>query len=746
MPKGTQAVTGSNTSGEKKKENTGDAAKSLVKAPDSKKETSGQEPTNIAVPKPVKTSPPSPQQSQPSVDSSPQAPPAPKEVDRAKIQAREELLRRLAELDAQRRELELQMQALREQQTDLDEERTDLPKERAEVKEQSPEAEEERKELDSREEALNEREADLDKQKTELDAAKQKLTDDRTALEAERQRLADDRTAFDAAQQRLTDDRTALDAERHQVETDQAALNRGRASVHAQAATIVANERSRQTRQNLANLERDLTDPVSRPRVLRSKFVDDYRGQKEQERRELERALAGGHAPAVPGGPPNLARVPVPAAGAAPAQQEKGGITAEDANEFASGLSSAGGLLSAGWSMVDGFLDTDDKLKDNMTQIDRFANNGFALGTSALSGAQNITQFAVNRKKRNATKDKAKKANLTWDSIGNVLSLTGNLAKGTGGIIGLSTDLKERQKALDEKNKNKKDGEKKEQDDVLNTSSWMTGISSVFSFMGSASKFIGNTWGVLSNKYYAKKLDKERVKDNNNRTEAEMKSDLANVLTGAGGDKTSDDYQRNRKLYKSFKARKYGMEQMRQFRENKGKRVPKGIVSLLGSAVSSVSSLATVISKDYKESTWGKRLRGFLPIIGTVVNKIDKKIGEKSDKNLAEESERIKLSEIDKYLQKKRSRVIADANNKLGQPVNLGANEIDRITLGRLGVDITIVNDPISKEDKLKAFEELNLKRAKQIMEADDTEDILSTMGLNKDASLEEVAAALKGE
>ena len=185
---------------------------------------------------------------------------------------------------------------------------------------------------------------------------------------------------------------------------------------------------------------------------------------------------------------------------------------------------------------------------------------------------------------------------------------------------------------------------------------------------------------------------------------------------------------------------------MRQFRENKGKRVPKGIVSLLGSAVSSVSSLATVISKDYKESTWGKRLRGFLPIIGTVVNKIDKKIGEKSDKNLAEESERIKLSEIDKYLQKKRSRVIADANNKLGQPVNLGANEIDRITLGRLGVDITIVNDPISKEDKLKAFEELNLKRAKQIMEADDTEDILSTMGLNKDASLEEVAAALKGE
>ena len=57
-----------------------------------------------------------------------------------------------------------------------------------------------------------------------------------------------------------------------------------------------------------------------------------------------------------------------------------------------------------------------------------------------------------------------------------------------------------------------------------------------------------------------------------------------------------------------------------------------------------------------------------------------------------------------------------------------------------------LVAPKLLKEDKLKAFEALNQKRAKQIMDADDTEEILSIMGLNKNASLEEVAAALKGE
>ena len=625
-----------------------------------------------------------------------------------KAPSAEDIQRQIDELDAQRRALEEQMQALREQRTALETERTNLAEERASLTEQSEQVARERGELEQRETALNERSDAISHQETELHSREEQLASDR------------------------------------------ADLDRERADISNQIAAGVASQNTARTQAELSNLERDLTDPASRPRVLKVKFVDEYRGQKEQEHRELERDLAGGAAPAAPGGPPDLSRVPVPAAGAAPAQQDTGGITAEGVNDLLSDLSSAGGYLNAGWSMIDGFLNTESATEDHMTQVDRYVNSSFALGNAGLSGAQNISQFVVNRKKRNATKDKAKKANLTWNSLGNALSLTGSLASGTNAIIGYSTDLKQRQKDLDEKNAAKKEGEEKEHDDVLRASSWMSGISAGLSFLGSASKAVGNIHEVVANKRIAKNLEKERVKDNNDILEDTLKNDLTTVLTSQGGNKASAAYQRQLKLHKSFKARKYGMEQMRQFRENKGKRLPKGIISAVGSSVSMASSFANIFNDGYKKSTWGKRLRGFMPAIGKAAGMIDKYVGKQTDKNIAEGSENIKVGEIDKYLNKKRSKVQKDINEKFNMPAHvdfqMGNNELDRITLGRLGVDIKIVNDPISKEEKLKAFEQLNLKRAKQIMAADDTREILTAMGLNEDANLEEVAAALKGE
>ena len=467
-------------------------------------------------------------------------------------------------------------------------------------------------------------------------------------------------------------------------------------------------------------------------------------------------------APPPPGVAPSLTGIPIPLAGAAPAQTDKhwyDDITTESVNDKLAEYSEIGGIASAGWLAVDGFLDTDSKTKDGMTQIDRYANNGLALGNATLGFSQNVSQFVVNRKKRNATKDKAKHANLTWNSIGNGFSMAANLTKATGGIIGLSTDLKGRQAHLDKWNEDNKDKNvemddyTKQSRDVLRASDWMSGLTAGLSFLGSASKAVGNTWEVVSNKRRAKALDKERFKDDiAGSGEATEKQNLTTALRTAGNNKTDPNYRNQLDHYKAFKARKYSMEQMRQFRENKGKRFPKGIISAIGSGITNGSSLASLFDKDYRTKAWGKRLRGFMPVIGIAANKLDKMFGKISDKNAANEAEDIKIGEIDKYLTKKRVKVQADVDNKL----NMGANhfqmsndEIDRITMGRLGVDISVTNDPLTNEDKLKAFEQLNLKRAKQITDISDATErgnILKAMGIDEDANLEQIAAALKGE
>ena len=94
-----------------------------------------------------------------------------------------------------------------------------------------------------------------------------------------------------------------------------------------------------------------------------------------------------------------------------------------------------------------------------------------------------------------------------------------------------------------------------------------------------------------------------------------------------------------------------------------------------------------------------------------------------------------------------------DANTKFpGIQVNLTDKEVDRITVARLrvkenGSDIRIDDTDLTATLKDAAFEALNLKRAKLIMESGREKDgILAALGVDTNASLEQVAAALKGE
>ena len=72
----------------------------------------------------------------------------------------------------------------------------------------------------------------------------------------------------------------------------------------------------------------------------------------------------------------------------------------------------------------------------------------------------------------------------------------------------------------------------------------------------------------------------------------------------------------------------------------------------------------------------------------------------------------------------------------------------DRIILGRLGIDTDINDTPVDKTEKQEAFEKLNMKRAKNIWNSRDSDkdQMLTALGLDKHASLKDVADALKGD
>ena len=73
---------------------------------------------------------------------------------------------------------------------------------------------------------------------------------------------------------------------------------------------------------------------------------------------------------------------------------------------------------------------------------------------------------------------------------------------------------------------------------------------------------------------------------------------------------------------------------------------------------------------------------------------------------------------------------------------------LDRITIARLGVDIPINDSGLGEDELMEGFKALNMKRARNIMEASpkDRETMLSALGLTQDATLNEIASALTGD
>ena len=417
-------------------------------------------------------------------------------------------------------------------------------------------------------------------------------------------------------------------------------------------------------------------------------------------------------------------------------------------------VSLGAGLIGSGWGITEGFLAADKRTdsegkfidqdyvdketdetkkaakkellakKKDFDATDRYIGGTLSVASSLIGGTGNVAQFLVNGKQRKNNKNKRKRAALNFSTAGNVFGLLGNASKLGAGINSLAA------------NPDKDDAAK-------SAGSWLGALSSGLGLIGSITGLGGSLYTRALHQGLAGDLDEEHIiHDNNDAAETARKR----AVEQNQGDKTSQAYKNSLADYKSLKARKYGLEQARRFHEVSGSGYVKGSVGALGSLISSGTSLAKGFFDDLTRTKAGMIATGFASILGTGCSMLEKFISSKSDSHKKEENKVIMLDEIDKYLIKKRTAVDRDVQSKLGNGIRLADNEKDRITLMRLGVDAQIVNADIPEKEKLAAFEALNLKRAKQIMDSRDSADIIKALGLDPDAGVKDIAAALKGE
>lgn len=275
-------------------------------------------------------------------------------------------------------------------------------------------------------------------------------------------------------------------------------------------------------------------------------------------------------------------------------------------------------------------------------------------------------------------------------------------------------------------------------------------IASILSITSATTGFIGN---IADIKRRQKVIDQAEIYsnvDDDHDTHENRIKDSRQLVKWRG---TDDQRLNSKKNYDTFKAKKYALSQAAEFNKIKKKTYFKGFSGFLGSLAGGVSTLTRIIDPDFAGSGTGTLVSSALGVFGSGMGLIEK-IGSKiTDKAIESKTEDKKIEIIEKYLEKKRDKIRDQAarafryhQGRYGEDIT--DNEADRIILGRLGIDTDINDTPVDKTEKQEAFEKLNMKRAKNIWNSRDSDkdQMLTALGLDKHASLKDVADALKGD
>ena len=211
-------------------------------------------------------------------------------------------------------------------------------------------------------------------------------------------------------------------------------------------------------------------------------------------------------------------------------------------------------------------------------------------------------------------------------------------------------------------------------------------------------------------------------------------------------------YKNAKKSYKGFKARKYTLQDAKEFQEIKKGQMLKGVTSTITNGLSTAATLFTLIPGIDKLTGTVGALTGPLAYLA---NTTAKYAGIVSETKTGNKIQKKKGEVVGRYLVRKREKIRQQARNAFSKRPdaqalsdNLTNDEKDRITLGRLTGPQEVVPTPVEDKEKIAAFTKLNLKRAKNILQADEAtkKKIFDALHLSKDATIDELASALEGD
>lgn len=372
------------------------------------------------------------------------------------------------------------------------------------------------------------------------------------------------------------------------------------------------------------------------------------------------------------------------------------------------------------------------ELNNNIAEADPLADQVFGGLSAALplwSFVSSARKANENRKAigKNKVRTKKRKKAQAWASmIGNISGSATGLLSATSKAVkywGLSLDAEKTNPDLKLTDQEK---------DVLKDRGE---AAKIIGFLGSIGSFVGNTSKMISG--IAGRSEHKRIRD---LTAQNYGFQQNQPLAAHTGNKPGHD----------FKARNYAMRMAHDFNGIKGNQIVKGgfgfAQSALGLISSGVKSFANV------QSPLGKLALLGTDLIGSVLKYGGRCAEENSDTDAKKEIKTKKLDYINHYIGYKKDRIETAAAFRNDPFVNvllenqpLKDNEKQRIIVGRLGLDVDIVDQPLSDEEKTAAFKFLALRRARNIYNSPNKATMLGELGLANNASIEEIAKVITG-
>ncbi len=238
-------------------------------------------------------------------------------------------------------------------------------------------------------------------------------------------------------------------------------------------------------------------------------------------------------------------------------------------------------------------------------------------------------------------------------------------------------------------------------------------------------------------------------------------------------DRSSQSAKAARKRRHTLKARKYAMKQAADMHSARAGESRKNVGNLVGGIFGGLGGVLSGLSKILDPG--GGLLGSVLKYIGagsSLIGNLSKGIGKAVDKNRASnESEALKGNKqnvVDEYINDKAARIVEESkhveltNREKSQyhirkfPV-VTIDEAKKVAVLRLGIDNSSISFDDSDSDELgenltpddyeRAFKIITEKRAKNILKSEgaDKNEMLDALGLDHDASLEDVVSSLSG-